>query len=237
MPSSLASMVQKVASLLVVELVIVLIFHFAGSFKKDVPLWLYITIPPISGIVGFATNKIALVMTFWPLEFVGIPFLLIKDQPVGFFGWQGIIPCKAAKMAAISVDLMMTKVCNMMIQSYCESFHSCRVALLQLIDIREVFDRLEPDTVIEKLAPGLQSIMNTMMDRVGREQAPLLYDELPQYIKDDLYSRAMLEAPLMITGLLADMKDNLEDVLDIKGMVVRKLVNEKVLLIEMFQVV
>lgn len=47
--------------------------------------------------------------TFFPIEFFGIPikrFACGQDQPVGCIGWQGIIPAKAAKMAAISTDLM-----------------------------------------------------------------------------------------------------------------------------------
>jgi hypothetical protein len=87
-PPSIASLVQKVIGLFALEAVLLTIFYFSNALDDNVPLWLYITIPPISGIVGFATNKIALIMTFWPLEFLGIPFLLIKDQPVGLFGWQ-----------------------------------------------------------------------------------------------------------------------------------------------------
>ncbi|CAM9833323.1 unnamed protein product, partial [Discosporangium mesarthrocarpum] len=37
-------------------------------------------------------------MTFYPLEFWGVKIWHPKDQPMGLFGWQGIIPAKAAKM-------------------------------------------------------------------------------------------------------------------------------------------
>ncbi|WP_022955032.1 DUF445 domain-containing protein [Perlucidibaca piscinae] len=66
-----------------------------ADFKAD--LWLYISIPFISGIIGYVTKVVAIHMMFAPLEFVGIkPFL----------GWQGIVPRKAEKMATIAVDLM-----------------------------------------------------------------------------------------------------------------------------------
>lgn len=42
----------------------------------------------------------AVQMTFYPLEFFGI-------RP--FFGWQGIIPSKVEKMAAIVVDKTLQK--------------------------------------------------------------------------------------------------------------------------------
>lgn len=63
-------------------------------------MWLYISIPFVSGFIGYITKVIAIKMMFAPIEFIGIkPFL----------GWQGIVPRKAEKMAMISVDLMTSK--------------------------------------------------------------------------------------------------------------------------------
>lgn len=63
-------------------------------------LWIYLSLPLVSALVGWATNVIAIKMTFYPLEFRGkAPYL----------GWQGIIPAKAAKMADKAVDLMTSK--------------------------------------------------------------------------------------------------------------------------------
>ena len=79
-------------------------------------IWLYLSMPLISALVGYATNVIAIKMMFYPVEFFGKPPLL---------GWQGIIPRRAAKMAAISVDTITT----------------------HLITQEEIFDRLDPDRV------------------------------------------------------------------------------------------
>lgn len=62
--------------------------------------WLYLSIPFISGIIGYVTKVVAIKMMFHPLEFFGIP---------PFLGWQGIVPRKAEKMATIAVDLMTTR--------------------------------------------------------------------------------------------------------------------------------
>ncbi|HAB70474.1 MAG TPA: DUF445 domain-containing protein, partial [Acinetobacter nosocomialis] len=59
--------------------------------------WLYVSIPFMSGLIGYVTKVIAIQMMFSPLEFKGI-------KP--FFGWQGIVPRKAEKMATIAVELM-----------------------------------------------------------------------------------------------------------------------------------
>jgi len=210
---SLKTPLLIVFSLFAFEAVLVAILKVTGVMDPNVSVWLYASMPPMSGFVGYLTNIVALFMTFNPLEFVGIPFLLIKDQPVGLFGWQGIIPAKCGKMAAISVDLMLEK----------------------LIDVREVFDRLDPDRVIEILAPGMRTIMRKMVDKLGNEQFGQVWKTAPDYIKAEVYQRSLVQSPVMIRGLLQDMKDNLEQVLDLKTMVVRKFELEKHLLNELFQ--
>jgi len=62
--------------------------------------WKHASIPFVAAVVGWATNWVAVKLTFLPLEFVGIrPFL----------GWQGIIPSKAEKMATTFVDSTMSR--------------------------------------------------------------------------------------------------------------------------------
>ncbi len=65
--------------------------------------------PLMSGVVGWLTNVLALEMTFYPIEFFGTEWYRIDEQPWGLFGWQGIIPTKAAKMAATVADLSTQK--------------------------------------------------------------------------------------------------------------------------------
>lgn len=64
-------------------------------------LYQYITIPLVAAFVGWATNWVAIQLTFYPLKFIGIP---------PYLGWQGIIPSKAARMAKISVEASLAKI-------------------------------------------------------------------------------------------------------------------------------
>lgn len=66
------------------------------ALVSSVEFWKFASIPFISAIVGWATNVLALKMTFYPLNFIGI----------GRLGWQGIIPAKAGEMAGKAVDLL-----------------------------------------------------------------------------------------------------------------------------------
>ena len=67
----------------------------------DPEIWKYLSIPVIAALIGWTTNWLAIKLTFYPLNFIGIP---------PFLGWQGIIPSKAEKMARISVDATISKI-------------------------------------------------------------------------------------------------------------------------------
>ena len=66
--------------------------------------WKFVSIPIGSGVIGWVTNWLAVQMTFFPKEFVGI-------RPI--FGWQGIIPAKAEKMGKIVVEKTLEKIGSM----------------------------------------------------------------------------------------------------------------------------
>jgi hypothetical protein len=71
------------------------------SLATSIELLQYSSIPVIAACIGWATNWLAIKMTFYPIEFFGWPPCL---------GWQGIIPSKARKMAFISVDATIAKI-------------------------------------------------------------------------------------------------------------------------------
>ena len=52
--------------------------------------WVYASMPIVAGVIGYVTKLVAIRMMFQPIEFRGI-------RP--WFGWQGIVPRRAAKMA------------------------------------------------------------------------------------------------------------------------------------------
>ena len=59
-----------------------------GFGVGDYPWWQYFIMPFMAGVVGWGTNVLALQMTFYPIEFIGIELFRIKNQPWGLFGWQ-----------------------------------------------------------------------------------------------------------------------------------------------------
>ena len=49
-------------------------------------------------------------MLFYPLDFWGFALKRWPENPLGLFGWQGIVPCKAELMSGRIVDMVTTKV-------------------------------------------------------------------------------------------------------------------------------
>ena len=110
-------------------------------------LLIYLAIPITSALVGWLTNVVAIKMTFYPLNFIGI-------KPIG---WQGIIPSKAAKMSSISVDLWTSK----------------------LINVKELFAKINPDKVAKEMRPEFDRIAKEIMDEIMEEQAPEVWSRVP----------------------------------------------------------
>ncbi|KAG5181878.1 hypothetical protein JKP88DRAFT_199724, partial [Tribonema minus] len=92
-----------------------------------------LSIPLTAAFVGWFTNKLAVDMIFYPLQWRGIPLHVIEGQPFGLIGWQGIVPAKAAVMAARMTDMVTT----------------------QLVNVQEVFMRLKPQEIAALLAPEI----------------------------------------------------------------------------------
>ncbi len=171
------------------------------QFKQE--WWIYVTLPLVAAAIGYVTKIIAIRMMFQPTEHIGFKY----------FGWQGIVPRKAARMASTAVDLITT----------------------ELLDIKEVFGRLDP----ERVAREMEGPMLDMVDDIAREimsaRQPGLWETLPEAIKKRLIQRLQKEAPQRIAEIMADVRDNLQEVFDLKEMVVSKLVRDKKMMSRMFR--
>lgn len=185
------------------EALIELVFRVAFQTMAPQELLMYLSIPVVSAVVGWGTNVLALKMTFYPVEFIGI-------RPI--FGWQGIIPSKALKMANMTVDMLTTR----------------------LVGVEEIFARLDADRVVEELQPGVSELLNQIINHVLLEQRPQLWATLPDYVKQEIYDKASADAAVVIRESLDDIQVNIEDILDIKKMSVDALMADKRFLVEIF---
>ena len=141
------------------------------------------------------------------MTFYPIHFIGIKP-----IGWQGIIPSKAAKMSSISVDLWTSK----------------------LINVKELFAKINPKKVAKEMHPEFDRISKEIMDEIMHEQAPEIWSRVPESVKKLAYSRISKDLPEIVTEMMTDIKENIDEMFDIKDMVIKRLTKDKGLLNDMF---
>ncbi|MCC5814162.1 MAG: DUF445 family protein [Leptospira sp.] len=168
--------------------------------------WIKIGFIPFTyGFVGWITNWVALKMTFYPLQFWGIP---------PYFGWQGIIPRKAHKMANKAVDIITER----------------------LLNIEEVFSRLDPRVVEERLMPTLSPYIEESIDEFGRAMNEGIWSRMPQLIKDEIRFKVERASGETLRNFFRDLRENIASIVDVKGIVFHCLTGKNVgLIVEVFQ--
>ncbi|HUM51267.1 MAG TPA: DUF445 family protein [Chitinophagales bacterium] len=172
-----------------------------ADFKEH--WWLYLSMPIIASVIGYATKIVAIKMMFEPLEFFGIkPFL----------GWQGIIPRKAVQMSTIACDTLTSR----------------------LITPKEIFARLDPKRVAEELEKPMLPIVEKITHDVMSHYQPGLWESIPENVKKLLIKRIQQESPDMVAKLMEQTKNNLDEVFDLKDMVITNLTKDKKLLNKIF---
>lgn len=99
------------------------VFSPAGTFLQQCNAAVYfaLQLPTLNGYLAlyicprprlsrcFPSRQLAVEMIFHPLVWRGIPLRVIDGQPLGLFGWQGIVPAKAGVMAERMVDMVTTQ--------------------------------------------------------------------------------------------------------------------------------
>ncbi|HVK21982.1 MAG TPA: DUF445 domain-containing protein [Actinokineospora sp.] len=127
---------------------------------------------------------------------------------VGFIGWQGVIPRNAHRMASVAMELMTTN----------------------LIDPKEIFARLDPKKVAAELREPIELAVDEITRELLAQYQPNLWELMPERAQRLVIDRVRAEAPRMVEKLMAELADNIEDVLDVKDMAVRNLVRDKAML-------
>ena len=166
-----------------------------------------------AALVGFVAFSRRCLSAFYPLEFWGLELIRVKDQPFGLFGWQGIIPTKTAKMSGDACELMTDK----------------------LIDIKEVFGRLDATEFGKVMEIGLVDVMDDVITTTFSKHVPGVWKMLPEGVKEEIVIKSVEECPVFLKGLMEDVKEHILDIFDLKAMVIEKCCANKQLMINVFQ--
>src|SRR2546426_2569114 len=166
--------------------------------------WLYASMPLVAAVIGYVTKLVPIRMMFEPIEFVGWkPYL----------GWQGIVPRRAATMAAIACDTMTER----------------------LIKPAELFARLDPERVAREIEKPMLNAIDDITREVAAHYQPGLWESLPEALRMRIIQRIQAEAPHLVKQIMRDVQASIDRVFDLKDMVVTHLLRDKRLLNRVFQ--
>lgn len=177
-----------------------LAIHTLGFVLVDVAL---LSVPLVAAVVGWLTNWLAIQMSFYPVHFIG----------AGVFGWQGVIPRKAEKMAHICIDR----------------------TLQQFGDLNAVYQKLEPQRIVEQVISQVGPRMDEYIDEVMYDIQPVLWDNLPLFVRNRIYQWGREQLPGRIESLVEDFGDDLNDLVDLKALLSRELESHPDLMNRIFQ--
>jgi len=186
-----------------------------GFLESESEWYVFAIIPFVSGLVGWGTNWLALKMTFYPLEFWPWRVWQPEDEPFGLFGWQGIIPAKAATMAGDLTDTLTTKI----------------------FSVEEIFTRIDPEGMADCVEPGLQPSTRRIISQLAEEFSPTVWASLPTEVHDEIFEAVREHTRGFVVALMAEMQSNILKVFDLKHMVIGITVQNKDYLVDMFQTI
>jgi hypothetical protein len=172
-----------------------------------------ITIPLFSGAIGYVTNWSGVWMLFQPLRFKGVRvpglatlagILPRKVQEIpgimhGGVGWQGIIPSRAAKMGSIAVDKGIAK----------------------LGSPAEFYEQLDPELIAEHIVASSQGDLHELVDRTMEREHPRLWRDLPPRVRVGIHERVQRQLPDIVRDITRQIGENIDQLLDVKLMVIR----------------
>ena len=173
------------------------------------------TVPIFTGVIGYVTNWTGVWMLFEPVRFKGIrvPGLRkvaellprkVQDVPGvmnGGLGWQGIIPSRAAKMGSIAVDKGIAK----------------------LGGASEFYEKLQPDRMAEHIVESSRDDIRELVETAVRREHPQLWRDLTPDLREAVHERVERQFPDIVHAVTDEIGRNIDQLLDVKLMVIRKI--------------
>lgn len=161
--------------------------------------------PLIAGFVGYVTKLLALEMMFRPINFVGI-------LPP-YFGWQGVVPRKAAKMAITATELLLGR----------------------LFQLDELMRRLDPERMMKEFEQPLLRACESLVHEIGEQYIGEVWTRLPDFAHRATIRRIQREIPGFVKQIWDDLCRDPAHYIDINHLLVSNLIKDKPLLIAIFR--
>ena len=174
-----------------------------------------ISIPLFTGAIGYVTNWSGVWMLFYPIHFAGlrVPGLAalanvmprrIQQIPglgQGGIGWQGIVPSRAAKMGSIAVDKGISK----------------------LGSPGDFYRQLDSEAISEHILATARGDIHDVVERIIERERPQLWHDLPPRVRDAVHARVEEQLPEIVRSLTAEIGEHVDELVDLKLMVIRRI--------------
>lgn len=169
----------------------------------------WLIIPLVGGLVGWFTNWLAVKMIMQPIHYVGW-------RP---FGWQGIVPANAAKMARTLINNSLSKI----------------------VSQSELLERVNPDdlarVIQRRIEPHVEEIVDSMVEKTtlrGLHLTEYAWAMAPKKIKSMVYSAVKAKLPTIISNFIVDVRSEADGLMDINALITERLSRESELLVKLF---
>ena len=171
--------------------------------------------PFFTGAIGYVTNWSGVWMLFYPVRFKGVrlpglaPLANVLPRRVqqipgvmqGGVGWQGIIPSRAAKMGSIAVDKGIAK----------------------LGSTADFYNQLDQERVVEHVLASMREDIREVVERIMQRENPRVWNDLPPRFREAVHDRVQQQLPAIVQEVVDEIGDNIEHLLDVKLMVIRRM--------------
>ncbi|HEY5188732.1 MAG TPA: hypothetical protein VII87_06855 [Solirubrobacteraceae bacterium] len=173
-----------------------------------------ITVPVVTGMIGYVTNWTGVLMLFYPVHFKGVrahwlhavsrilPYKVrqIPGVMIGGIGWQGIVPSRAAKMGSLAVDSGISKIGTP----------------------QEFFRELDPEQIARQIVDSTRDDIHGIVERIMEREQPQLWQDLPPQIKEMIHRRVQDQLPDVVHELTVEIGEHIDQLVDIKLMVIKR---------------
>ncbi len=176
------------------------------EFSSRPDFWAILSIVPVTSFVTWAHVWMALKMVFYPIHFWGFH---LGPLPVG---WQGIVPRKAGRISGIITDNTLSK----------------------LGSLQEFLEAMDPEEMARMIGEQVGFELEHLIDEVMMERRAVLWENLPYSIKRRIYAQAHQQMPSVLKELVTELTYNVENLVDMRSMVVNQMENDRKLMVKMF---
>ena len=108
------------------------------------------------------------------------------------------------------------------------------LVLGKLLSVEELANRLEPEALTKAIEHRLHQVVRKIVNEVMESSAPTVWAALPVQGKNLVYRRIEDDIPYVVSKMVEDFQHNVNEILDIKELVVEQLVNSPELINEIF---